>query len=98
MVSSCNFPLNLPTSVCLAVPSGAPVLVGGPDAMDYTAAVTRGIRTKWFSDTLKRLLKPGKRLSSVICFLTGHPVDVVSGEVLTNAVDFELPGPLPLTF
>ena len=30
------------------------------------------------------------------CFLTGHPVDVATGRVLTDAVDAELPGPLPL--
>lgn len=98
MVSSCNFPLNLPTSTCLAVPMGAPVLVGGPDAMDWMAAGTRAFRTKWFSDALHKLLKPGKRLSRVICFLTGHPVDVMSGEVLTSAVDFDLPGLIPIVF
>lgn len=86
LVSSCGFPLNLPTSVCLSIPVGAPVLVGGPTSMDYLAAVTRGIRTKWFSNLLHNLLKPGKRLSWIICFLTGHPVDVVSGEVLTQAI------------
>lgn len=98
MVSSCNFPLNLPTSVCMAVPMGAPVIVGGPTSMDFLAAVTRGIRTKWFSDLLHKLLKPGRFLSKVICFLTGHPVDVVSGQVIADAVDFELPGPIPLVF
>src|SRR5262245_47143238 len=98
LVSSCNFPLNLPTSTCLAVPMGAPGLIGGPPAMDKMAAITRGIRTKWFSNALHKVLNPGKRLSKLICFLTGHPVDVVTGEVLTDAVDFELPGPLPLTF
>ncbi|MEO7330857.1 MAG: DUF6531 domain-containing protein, partial [Minicystis sp.] len=93
-----GFPLNLPTSVVMAIPMGAPVLVGGPTSMDYMAAVTRGIRTKWFSDSLKKLLKAGPRLSKVICFLTGHPVDVVTGEVLADALDFELPGPIPLLF
>jgi RHS repeat-associated protein len=100
MVASCNFPLNLPTSLCLAIPLGAPVDVGGPEAVDWFAAVTRGIRTKWFSGALHTMLKaaPGSRLSKLICFLTGHPVDVMTGEVLTDAVDFELPGPLPLRF
>src|SRR6185503_12935589 len=97
-VSSCNFPVNAPTSVCLAVPMGAPVLIGGPTSMDTTAAVTRGVRTKWFSGAVHKLLKPGKRLSKLICFLTGHPVDVMTGEVLADAVDFELPGPIPLVF
>jgi RHS repeat-associated protein len=98
MVSTCNFPLNLPTSMCLAVPLGKPVIVGGPTAMDWAAAVTHGIRTKWFSNKLNALLKPGKWLSKAICFLTGHPVDVVTGRLLTDAVDFELPGPIPLVF
>ena len=100
LVMTCNFPVNLPTSVCLAVPFGAPVLVGGPDSVDGMAAVTRGIRTRWFSDNLHGLLKarPGSRLSKVICFLTGHPVDVMTGEVLADAIDFELPGLIPLVF
>jgi YD repeat-containing protein len=98
MVSSCNFPVNLPTSVCMAVPAGAPVVVGGPTSMDYLAAVTHGIRTKWFSNALNKLLKPGKWLSKILCFLTGHPVDVMSGRVLADAVDFELPGPIPIVF
>ncbi len=97
-VMTCNFPVNLPTSMCLAVPMGAPVLVGGPDSLDVMAAVTRGIRTKWFSGLLHKMLKPGPRLSKLICFLTGHPVDVMSGEVLADALDFELPGPIPLVF
>src|SRR5512132_4035245 len=98
LVASCNFPLNLPTSTCLAVPMGAPVLVGGPTSLDVMAAVTRGIRTTWFADTLKRVLNAGPRLSKLICFLTGHPVDVMTGEVLADAVDFTLSGPIPITF
>jgi YD repeat-containing protein len=34
--------------------------------------------------------------SKAVCFLTGHPVDVATGRVLTDALDFELPGALPL--
>lgn len=55
--------------------------------MDTMATVTTGIRTKWFSNVVHKLLKPGKRLSKLICFLTGHPVDVMTGEVLTDAVN-----------
>jgi RHS repeat-associated protein len=96
MVMTCNFPINLPTSVCMAVPMGAPVLVGGPPSLDIMAAVTKAIRTRWFSDLLHRI--SGGRFSKIICFLTGHPVDVMTGELLTDDVDFELPGPLPLRF
>ena len=30
-------------------------------------------------------------------FVTGHPVDVVTGNLFTEIIDVELPGPLPLT-
>jgi RHS repeat-associated protein len=33
-----------------------------------------------------------------ICTFTGHPVDVVTGRMMTDAVDWELPGPLPIKF
>lgn len=37
-------------------------------------------------------------VSSAICTLTGHPVDVATGKVVTEATDWELPGPIPLSF
>jgi len=53
---------------------------------------------KKLSDKLRGLLKvkPGSMRSKVICFLTGHPVDVVTGRMLTDAVDLSLPGPIQL--
>lgn len=33
-----------------------------------------------------------------ICSATGHPVDIATGKVFTEAVDFELPGLLPFRF
>ncbi len=33
-----------------------------------------------------------------ICSVTGHPVDIATGKVFTEFVDFELPGPLPVKF
>lgn len=30
-----------------------------------------------------------------ICAVTGHPVDIATGKVFTDIVDFEIPGPLP---
>ncbi|RMG22363.1 MAG: hypothetical protein D6730_16610, partial [Bacteroidetes bacterium] len=30
-----------------------------------------------------------------ICSVTGHPVDIASGKVFTEQIDFELPGPIP---
>lgn len=36
--------------------------------------------------------------NDAICFLTGHPVDVATGRVITSQTDLELFGALPLTF
>jgi YD repeat-containing protein len=36
------------------------------------------------------------RVHRAICAVTGHPVDIATGKVFTEHVDFELPGPLPL--
>ena len=100
LVSSCSWPVNLPTSVCLAIPMGAPVLIGGPEAMDFAAAATQGIRTKWVSKKLHTVVgaTKGSKRSKLICFLTGHPVDVMTGELLAEAVDFELPGMIPVVW
>ncbi|WP_441292362.1 RHS repeat-associated core domain-containing protein [Sorangium sp. KYC3313] len=100
IVMSCSYPINLPGSVCLSVPMGPPVLIGGPEAVDWAAAVTLGIRTKWMSNKLHSLLgaTKGSWRSKLICFLTGHPVDVMTGELLAEAVDFEIPGLIPVVW
>jgi len=36
------------------------------------------------------------KVSRAICSVTGHPVDIATGKMFTDAVDIELPGPLPL--
>ena len=45
-------------------------------------------------------IPPGIRnaVHRAICTVTGHPVDVASGKVFTDRVDFEMPGPLPLVW
>ena len=43
-----------------------------------------------------KLSQEGKdRLKNAVCTLTGHPVNVADGSVLTSIVDFEFPGPIP---
>jgi RHS repeat-associated protein len=99
---SCSEPLRLPSSVVLAIPKGAPILIGGPPSLDIMAALLASLRTRFVSDSLHALLsrlKPSRfrnLLNRVVCFFTGHPVDVASGKVMTEFVDAELPGPLPL--
>ncbi|HVY37530.1 MAG TPA: DUF6531 domain-containing protein [Polyangia bacterium] len=101
---SCGEPVRLPSSTVLAIPKGAPVLVGGPPALSISDALGALLKSKWVAGYLHDLLSrmaPGRLrnlLSKAVCFLTGHPVDVATGRVLTDHVDFELPGPLPLKF
>ncbi|HYO65173.1 MAG TPA: DUF6531 domain-containing protein [Archangium sp.] len=38
------------------------------------------------------------RVHRAVCSLTGHPVDIATGKVLTEDTDFVLPGPLPLVW
>ena len=51
---------------------------------------------RWVDNIAPQRLR--SRIRSAICHLTGHPVDVATGRVLTSFVDFELPGPIPLRF
>ncbi|MBX3273064.1 MAG: hypothetical protein KF729_22565 [Sandaracinaceae bacterium] len=104
LAMSCGEPVRLPSSAILPLPIGAPVLVGGPTSITLLDAVLGGMRTRWVSGWLHSLasLLPWRRLRNLFrrgaCFLTGHPVDVANGRVLTDHVDFELPGELPLVF
>ncbi|MFQ5570025.1 MAG: DUF6531 domain-containing protein, partial [Rhodothermales bacterium] len=100
LAMSCGEPIRLPSSTTIAVPMGMPVLIGGPPALDFMAAIMGMIRTQWVSGRLHALLQapPGSWRSKIICFFTGHPVDVVSGMVMTDAVDVKLPGPIPFAF
>jgi len=99
---SCGEPVRLPSSVAMAIPMGAPVLIGGPMGATVMDALGAMIKTKWVAGHLQGLLSRVRSdrlrnlLSKVVCHLTGHPVDVATGRVLTSAVDFELPGALPL--
>lgn len=52
----------------------------------------------WINGKMPNKTRLRTLLHKAVCFVTGHPVDVVTGRLLTDAVDFELPGPIPLTF
>ncbi len=100
LAMSCGEPLRLPSSTCIAVPMGMPVMIGGPPALDLMAALMGMIKTQYVSSKLHDVFNaaPGSWRSRAICFLTGHPVDVASGMVMTDHTDFQLPGPLPFKF
>lgn len=103
MLMSCSEPVRLPSSAVIAIPKGAPILIGGPPSLDIMAALTGAIRSPSMASGLHALVSrlPFSRLRNLahrlVCFFTGHPVDVATGKVMTEAVDAELPGPLPLT-
>jgi RHS repeat-associated protein len=102
LAMSCSEPIRLPSSVVLSIPKGAPVLIGGPPSLDLAAAVLASLRTRFVSDSLHALvsrMRPSRLrnfFQRAVCFFTGHPVDVATGKVMTDAVDASLPGPLPL--
>ena len=104
LAMSCAEPVRLPSSAVIAIPKGPLVLVGGPPAVDWMAAAMAFIKTKTIANELHGLVGRIKnpRLRNichwVVCTLTGHPVDVATGRVMTRATDWELPGPIPLTF
>lgn len=103
-VMSCNYPVRLPMSAAVA---GSNVIIGGPEAIDFEAAI-EALKTRlMFAFGLKMLRGIGKRVAGFFkkgkgpkapkpprgkCTVTGHPVDVATGELIAEAVDFELGG------
>ncbi|WP_394832928.1 DUF6531 domain-containing protein [Pendulispora rubella] len=105
LAMSCSDPVRLPSSVLLAIPKGLPVLAMGPPALDLAAAAKSFfLRNKWTAGLLQQVasLFPTQRLrnlaSKAACWLTGHPVDIATGRLLTSAEDFVLRGPIPIQF
>lgn len=105
MVMTCAQPVRLPSSTVIAIPKGALVLIGGPPALDFMSALMGLIRTQWVSSKLHALVNRFVRsnrlrnfLHRLVCFFTGHPVDVMTGKVVTDFIDFQLPGYIPFKF
>jgi len=108
---SCSDPVRMPT--CAVVSTGLPkmVMIGGPPGIDWAQVMMmagmRMLRSKWAAGKLhgavdKVIPEKFKRARNIAhksaCFLTGHPVNVANGCVLTDGVDFSLPGPLSVRF
>lgn len=107
---SCSDPLPLPTGAVVHLPKGPFVTtIGGPPALSVGSATPsiggRPPRTQWSPGALaklaakaipERLARARRLLPKAACFFTGHPVNVATGGVTTSAVDFVLPGPIPL--
>jgi len=61
--------------------------------------------SKWWEELAERMAQhiPGtgraaQLFADALCYVTGHPVDVATGRVITTQIDLDLPGSLGLTF
>lgn len=104
--------LYLPTSFCIPLQWGKPVMVGAPlvpnfSLMALLKAFAMGSFFKIFGKIGGKLLKAlnhkvlkrfpaTSKLSSKLCKMGFEPVDLVTGRVNYEYTDFELPGPIPL--
>jgi RHS repeat-associated protein len=106
--------LYLPTSFCIPLQWGKPVLVGGPMVPNFSLmallkAFAFGSLLKIFGKLGGKLLKAlnnkllkkipaTKKLSNKFCKMGFDPVDLITGRVNYEYTDIELPGPIPLRF
>jgi len=96
-----------PTINMAALGMAAVMKALGPALKKLRALQKKSARVKKISDAIhnkanKLMDKLGvppnirNKVHKSICTVTGHPVDVASGKLFTEAIDFELPGPIPL--
>lgn len=97
-----------PPTISLTV-IGMKILMGaaGKAAKKLKKAMKASKKVKKVSDKIHKAAKKAmkklgvppsiqNKVHKAICTVTGHPVDVATGKVFTDNVDFELPGPIPL--
>lgn len=96
-----------PTINMAALGMAAAMKALGPALKKLRGLQKKSARVKKISDAIhnkanKLMDKLGvppnirNKVHKSICTVTGHPVDVASGKLFTDAVDFQLPGPIPL--
>lgn len=104
--------LYLPTSFCIPLQWGKPVMVGGPlvpnfSLMALLKAFALGSFFKIFGKLGGKLLRAlnnkllkkfpaTSKLSKKLCKMGFDPVNLITGSVNYECSDFELPGPIPL--
>lgn len=97
------------TPPCIgAIMTGVPtVLIGGipMPAVENAARAYFMKATKPLANALHSLIgkflgngRLAKFFSALVCHLTGHPVDVATGRVLTSEEELRLPGPIPFVW
>jgi RHS repeat-associated protein len=101
----------LPTSIVTPIPKGMPVLIGCPPTIDLKAlgfaflikgvmslagSALRALGRKIMTSEGKIATALRNAYNKLPCFITGDPVDIVSGKVLTESIDFTFSGSIPL--
>jgi RHS repeat-associated protein len=100
--------LFAPTSFSLPIPTGKPVMVGGPYPPDWGGMLTGLAASIGFSTLLKKargLIKKfnhsgkcPKRLKDVLCFFGFEPVNLTNGSVIYNHSDFNIASPIQINW
>ncbi|MGF7212418.1 RHS repeat-associated protein [Skermanella aerolata] len=105
--------LVLPTSVVLPIPKGPPVLVGGPPTISLMGMAFKAIgpilgaikRSKGFGRAAGAFKKARQKVFKnmppgfIKCkVLKAEPVNVVTGAVVVDQQDFDLPGRIPIAW
>ncbi|WP_149304100.1 DUF6531 domain-containing protein [Pareuzebyella sediminis] len=106
---TCRTPIPgryLPLSASIPLPAGRPVMVGGPYAPDLMTIIMSlamsfgfGCLMRGASRALTRfnhMLPSTSGLRRALCRLGFEPVDLVTGRMLYDGEDFEIPGVIPI--
>ncbi|MFW0739434.1 DUF6531 domain-containing protein [Flavobacterium sp. T12S277] len=99
--------LFAPTSFSLPIPTGKPVMVGGPYPPDWGGVLTGLLASIGFSTLMKKVRglvkkinlkgsKTPKGLKDGLRKCVNDPVNVVNGAVIYEGSDFDLASPIPL--
>lgn len=103
--------LYLPTSFTIPIPFGKPVFVGGPYAPDLLGILKQLAMSYGFGALMKGGRKGIKKLKKLIpthkftkglkkqlCKMGFEPVDLITGRVIYEVTDFEIPGVIPISW
>lgn len=96
----------LPNSASIPLPAGRPVMVGGPYAPDLMAIVMRmamsfgfgclGRSVAFLNTRVLARFRRTQGLGRLLCRLGFEPVDLITGRMLYDGIDFEIPGVIPI--
>ncbi|WP_202704435.1 DUF6531 domain-containing protein [Flavobacterium sp. UGB4466] len=100
--------LFAPTSFSLPIPTGKPVMVGGPYPPDWGGMITGLVASIGFSTLLKKtrgLIKKfntsGKcpaGLKKILCRFGFEPINLINGAVIYEGSDFNIANPISLNW